>query len=369
MTGQSYDIAIVGGGLVGGALAYGLASSGHRVAMLDEGDHGLRAARGNFGLVWVQGKGADFAPYARWTRASARRWPELALSLREDTGIDVALSQPGGLHLCLSEREREARARLVAHIGTSNAAARIEMLDRAALADLLPGVGAAVAGASYCRDDGQVDPLRLLRALHEGFVRRGGTLLAGAAVRTLAPTGGAFSLTTARGSVHAARLVLAAGLGSAELAHQVGLSASLRPQRGQIVALQRMPRLLPLPVETMRQTEAGTVLLGDSHEDVASTETSIGVLSTIAARALRAMPKLGSAQVVRCWAALRVLTQDGYPIYEQSKTAPGAFLASCHSAVTLAAVHALVLAPQIAAGALDETLHPFCADRFQGVAA
>jgi glycine/D-amino acid oxidase-like deaminating enzyme len=369
MTAKSYDIAIVGGGLVGGALAYGLACAGHRVVMLDEDDHGLRAARGNFGLVWVQGKGADFAPYARWTRASARRWPELASNLREDTGIDVALSQPGGLHLCLSEREREARARLVAHIDSSNAAARVEMLDRGALTDMLPGVGPGVAGASYCRDDGQVDPLRLLRSLHAGFVRHGGTLLAGAAVRTLASTRSAFSLTTAAGPVHAARVVLAAGLGNAALAPQVGLSVSLRPQRGQIVALQRMPRLLPLPVETMRQTEQGTVLLGDSHEAVASTETSIGVLSTIAARALRAMPALDSAQVVRCWAALRVLTPDGYPIYEQSKTAPGAFLANCHSGVTLAAVHALALAPQIAAGTLDESLEPFAADRFDGIAA
>jgi hydrogen cyanide synthase HcnC len=368
MTAQGYDIAIIGGGLVGGALAYGLACNHRRVAMLDEGDHGLCAARGNFGLVWVQGKGVDFAPYARWTRASARHWPEFARGLRDDTGIDVALSQPGGLHLCLSEREREARARLVERINTGDAAAHVEMLDRAALADMLPGVGTGVAGASYCRDDGQVDPLRLLRALHAGFVRHGGTLLAGAPVRKLAPTRGAFTLMTAQGPVHAAHVVLAAGLGTVALAHQVGLSASVRPQRGQIVALQRMPQLLPLPVETMRQTQAGTVLLGDSHEDVASTETSIGVLSTIAARALRAMPKLASAQVARCWAALRVLTPDGYPIYEQSKAAPGAFLASCHSAVTLAAVHALVLAPQIAASAFDETLQPFSADRFQAVA-
>lgn len=364
MSAQNYDIVVIGGGLVGSALAYGLACGEAHVAMLDEGDRALRAAHGNFGLVWVQGKGVDCAPYVRWTRASARRWPELALRLREDTGIDVALSQPGGLHLCLSEREREARAQQVVRIGAGGAAARVEMLDRKTLAELLPGVGPDVAGASYCHEDGHVDPLRLLHALQAGFVRLGGTLLTAASVRTVASNGAAFTLTSARGRVHAARVVLAAGLGSAALASQLGLSAPLSAQRGQIVALQRMPPCLPLPVETMRQTAVGTVLLGDSQEDVADTQTSTGVLSAIAARAVRAMPTLAAAQVVRCWAALRVLTPDGYPIYEQSRAAPGAFLATCHSGVTLAAIHALDLAPQIAAGAIDAELNAFSGDRF-----
>ena len=70
---------VVGGGLVGAAIAYGLAKRSRRVAMFDEGDQAVRAARGNFGLIWVQGKGIDFPTYAAWTRASAQRWSELAM--------------------------------------------------------------------------------------------------------------------------------------------------------------------------------------------------------------------------------------------------------------------------------------------------
>jgi hydrogen cyanide synthase HcnC len=55
---------------------------------------------------------------------------------------------------------------------------------------------------------------------------------------------------------------------------------------------------------------------------------------------------------VRTWAALRVMTPDGFPIYQQSVNAPGAFVATCHSGVTLAPVHALVVAPAIARGHL-----------------
>jgi len=53
--------------LIGLAIGYGLSRRGFSVLLLDAEDTALRAARGNFGLVWVQGKGAYFPPYADWT--------------------------------------------------------------------------------------------------------------------------------------------------------------------------------------------------------------------------------------------------------------------------------------------------------------
>jgi len=51
---REFDVAVVGGGLVGAALAWGLAREGQRVTVLDEGDIAQRASRANFALVWVQ---------------------------------------------------------------------------------------------------------------------------------------------------------------------------------------------------------------------------------------------------------------------------------------------------------------------------
>jgi glycine/D-amino acid oxidase-like deaminating enzyme len=363
----SVDVAVIGGGVVGAAIAYGLACvapARARIAMLDEGDTVVRAARGNFGLVWVQGKGVGSAAYAQWTRCSAQRWPELAARLRDDTGIDVALSQRGGLRLCLGERELEQRRNDVARMQADPALARVEMLDRTALASMLPGIGPEVAGASYCADDGQVDPLRLLRALHAGFRRRGGRLGSDARVRALKRTDTGFTLDTARGALFATQVVLAAGLGSRALAGALGLTAVVTAQRGEVVVLGRLPPFLPLPIETLRQMPSGAVLLGDSHETTESTGTAIGVLAHIARRALQALPALAKAPVLRTWGALRVLTPDGAPVYARAAAAPGAVLACCHSGVTLAAAHALELAPQIVAGALDPALQHFNADRF-----
>jgi glycine/D-amino acid oxidase-like deaminating enzyme len=80
-------------------------------------------------------------------------------------------------------------------------------------------------------------------------------------------------------------------------------------------------------------------------------------------------PALKDARVVRTWAALRIMSKDGFPIYEQSSQHPGAFLATCHSGVTLAAAHAFDLAPAIAAGALPEALGAFSSRRFDVPAA
>src|SRR5580658_10229559 len=110
---DAYDLIVIGGGLVGGAIAWGAASQGASVAVLDEGDIAYRAARGNFGLVWVQSKGAGMPPYAQWTRRSAALWPELAGRLLQATGTDTALHQPGGLAFCLSDAEYEERESLI----------------------------------------------------------------------------------------------------------------------------------------------------------------------------------------------------------------------------------------------------------------
>src|ERR1700694_3264123 len=106
---RTFDAIVIGGGLVGSAIAYGLANAGLKSALVDEGDIAYRASRGNFGLVWVQSKGLGAPHYQRWTRRSAEEWPLLAAELQEGTGIDVGLEQKGGVQPCLGEAELAKR--------------------------------------------------------------------------------------------------------------------------------------------------------------------------------------------------------------------------------------------------------------------
>lgn len=367
MADAAYDIVIVGGGLVGASIAYGLADSGQRIAVLDEGDRAHRASRGNFGLIWVQGKGAGMPDYGSWTQASAHLWPKLAADLVRASGIDVALAQPGGAHLCLSRRELDHRAAtieaLLAQSGFERY--RIDVLDHVALARRIPGLGPDVVGGTWCDLDGHCNPLRLLEALHVAGARAGASYLPRAAVRQIVPQREGFALDTSAGPLRARRVVLAAGLGNARLAPMVGLSAPVVPNQGQVIALERVRPFLPVPIETLRQTDDGTVLVGDAQRDVGYDDSlATDVLATMAARAVRMFPALAGVRVTRAWAALRVMSPDGFPIYAASRTAPGAFVVTCHSGVTLAAVHAHRLAPAILAAAWPAELECYSPARF-----
>src|SRR3984885_6298170 len=110
---RNFDAIVIGGGLVGSAIAYGLARTGLKTALIDEGDVAFRASRGNFGLVWVQTKGLGAPHYQRWTRASAGEWPALAADLESRTEISLGLDQPGGIQLCLSDTKLARRQQVM----------------------------------------------------------------------------------------------------------------------------------------------------------------------------------------------------------------------------------------------------------------
>ena len=361
-------MAVVGGGLLGACVAWGLARAGQRVVVLDEGDLAVRASRGNFALVWVQGKGMGLAPYSRWTLGSAQTWPRLAAELLDETGLDVCLEQPGGFHICLSETEFERRSDFVRrfHAQPDVAAYQTEMLGRHALERVLPDIGPEVVGASWCAHDGHVNSLRLFRALHTGLACRGADYRANQTVTSISREGGEFILRGGRAEVRAGKVVLAAGNANASLASLVGLHAPMKPERGQIVVTERVRPFLHHPLSTIRQTDEGSVMIGDSREEGTDPAAmNMPINATMASRAVRTFPMLANLNVVRTWRAIRVMPADGFPIYEQSVSHPGAFVVTCHSGVTLAAAHALKLAPMIAAGRLDgRELEAFSARRF-----
>jgi hydrogen cyanide synthase HcnC len=363
--------AVIGGGLVGSAIAYGLARHSEDVAVFDEGDLAWRASRGNFGLVWVQSKGLGMPGYAQWTLRSASLWPQLANELIERTGVDPQLAQPGGLHILLSDDELARRSAFLEKLHGQPGFPKYpyRLLNRAELKSMYPGIGPEVVGASYTQYDGHANPLRLLRALHTAFKQMRVVYRAHHAVDRIEPLDSGFAIHAAGKRFTCERVVIAAGLANARLAPMIGLDVPVRPQRGEIIVLERMKPFLRHPMLTLRQTGEGTVMIAEAKVEAGfDKSTDMGVLGALARRAVRSFPALAEARAVRMWGALRILSPDGFPIYAQSERHPGAFAATCHSGVTLAGAHALDLAPQIAAGELDAGMCPFTPRRFaQGV--
>lgn len=365
-TAHTFDVVVAGGGLVGMALAYGLARTGQRVAVCDGDDTAFRAARGNFGLVWVQGKGGKCLPYAQWSLASSERWGAFAAQLAHETGVDPCFERPGGIELCETAHQLEEGQRQLESLRARDAGLGYEVLDNAALRKRIPAASSELAGALYSRNDGHASPLFTLRALHEAFQARGGVYLPRHGVREVIPRAGRFEIVSDAGTLEAGRVVLAAGLGNVRLGPMVDLEAPIAPLRGQIMVTEKLAPFLDYPTLLVRQTREGSVMLGDSVENVGFNDSvSLDVMADIARRAQTAFPALAHARIVRAWGALRIMTPDGLPVYEESKTHPGAFIAICHSGVTLAAAHTDVLAPWMAGGRRPDTLDKFTTARFK----
>ncbi|MBJ7223532.1 MULTISPECIES: NAD(P)/FAD-dependent oxidoreductase [unclassified Brenneria] len=362
-----FDVLVVGAGVVGMSVACGLLQQGLTVCVADEGDIALRASCGNFGLAWVQGKGAKFAPYAHWSIDAAAMWPGFADALQQCSGVDVELSQPGGFTICTDEQEYQQRVAMLHGMQHQMAPKfRFEALSGPETQARLPHVSPRIAGSTYCPLDGHVSPLRLLRALFKAFVAQGGVLLPRTPVRALTPRPGlGFLACTAGQPIEAGKVVLAAGLGSVALAAEVGLKAPLRPLRGQLLITERTAPFLHHPTLHVRQTADGTVQIGDSKEEVGlDTGTTWEVLARIASRAVLTFPCLRDVRAVRSWGALRVMSPDGFPIYDESERYPGAFLVTCHSGITLAPQHAGPVADWIAGGSKPDAIAGFSSRRF-----
>ena len=364
---HSSDVIVIGGGLVGSSVAYGLLRQGLSVTILDGADDTIRPSRGNFGLVWVQGKGFGMADYARWSFGSARQWPALRDELQAQTGIDVELMQHGGLHICLSEEEMAQRVDklrwLESEVG--DPAYRSTVLSRDEAAEHLPGLGPEVAGATYSAMDGHCNPLKLLRALYSANIAKGARIHNRMQVDAIRKDGGIFHVSAGERAWQAPRIVIAAGHATQQLSAMVGMFVPVRPNKGQVFITERVQPFLTHPTNYVRQTDEGTVQIGDSMEELGFDDmVRVPVNARIAARAVKCFPVLANARVVRTWAALRVMSPDGFPMYQESDSHPGAFAVTCHSGVTLAAQHVFCIAPWVATGLRPAAIEAFPATRF-----
>jgi glycine/D-amino acid oxidase-like deaminating enzyme len=350
-------------------VAYGLQAQGLNVLMLDERSATLRASLGNFGLVWIQGKGQGAPRYTEWCLRSADLFPRFTEQLQRETGINSDYRKPGGLVLSHGREEYDKRCAVLQRLRNESrdGSYDCEMLERDAVQKLVGSLrlGAGIVGGSYCPHDGYLNPFALLKSLHKSFQQQGGRLLPDAPAVSIEPGESGFVVETPRGRFGADKLVIAAGLASRRLGAMVGIHAPVGPERGQLLVTERVRERLTMPISGIQQTAEGSFIVGLSNEKTGiNTDTDSAVIKTMSRRIRNAFPALGRLRVVRSWAALRVLPEDGLPIYHQSESCPGAYVVTSHSGVTFAPMQAGAVAKWIGTDEESEMITPFSARRF-----
>jgi glycine oxidase len=357
------DVVIVGGGVIGCALARELALRGAAVTVIEKAEPGAEASGAAAGLLAPQAEGLARGPFFDLALESRRLYPEWTASLAQESGMEVGYRKTGILRCALagSAAERDAFA------WQRRAGLAVEEKDAGEIAALTGGsVSEEIREAVFFPDEGVVDNRRLTRALWVAAERRGVEFLLGRTVRRFLVRGGRCAgVETDEGPVAAEQTVNAAG---AWAGFDPDFPVPVEPVHGQIVEVESAVPSLATVVESTDVyvvPRGGSWLLGSTAERIGfEKRVTAGTVARLIAAAARLLPALEDAAFLRAWSGLRPGTPDGRPVLGRGPL-PGLYLATGHfrNGILLAPVTALAMADCLAgSGARD--LSPFALGRF-----
>lgn len=320
---DDYDVAILGAGPIGCAIAYHLARRKIASVVLDrEGPGGSHAVSGR---VWVSPDASE--QYARLCVRAIERYPVLegeigSFEYRRSGGLAPALTD-AGTRAGVARAQRQAEAGLDVRWVSREEARRLE-----------PSLSPEILGAVYSPHEGSVNPDLLVRRLVNAARRIGGTFLLHCGHLTVRPHPGGFLIRGGRGEIQASRLVLASSADDPEMRRQVEVPLPLRRVHEVTLVTEALPPLLHHTVASSppehsfgdvreaRGTNSSHVIASAYQkvsgevvlEGPASSGIAFDTILAAARDAARLLPPLATARVLRASAGSQVVSTDDAPI-------------------------------------------------------
>lgn len=358
---DSFDVAVVGGGLIGLATAFELDRRGITTVVFEAGPEVARAASWvAAGMLAPVGE-LDFGEpeLLKLNLASADLYPGFVESVEAASGIDVDYSRGGGLHVALDRDEAEALKRVLElqlRLGLES-----EWLGPAAARRIEPGLHPGLNGAIVAAGDGMVDPRALTSALSTALERRGVPVLTSTGVTGLELADGRTAgVRLADGSSVSAGTVVAAG--GAESGRARWLPEDdrppVRPVKGQVVELRGDPgdpvceHILASERSYIVPRADGRVVVGATVEEMGfDTSVTAGGVHELLRESYRVLPEIAELDFVGATAGLRPGTPDNLPLVGPTGT-PGLLLATGHyrNGILLAPITAVSVAEMVESG-------------------
>lgn len=360
------DVVIVGGGVIGTAIAYELARRGAgRVEVIERDEPGSGASGAAAGVLAVASARAPGGALFELRRAGARLFPEFAEELREQSGLDIEYRENGLLKLAFSEQEAHELRGLVRRREEQGFAT--QWLEAPHVSGVQPGIAADIHGAAYFPGEGAVNPARLVQALHAAAERLGVIFRCASPVSAIEVSGSkALALCAGTERLAVGTMVLAAGAWSAEMGGLLGIKVPVRPDKGEMVAL-RGPRTVRCTVSWgdgyLAPRQDGRILVGStSARGLFDRVVTAGSVHLLLARALRMLPELQTASIVHMWAGPRPCPTIRRPIIGFVRGYENVVMATGHhrSGILLAPITARLVAELLLERATSIDLQPFC---------
>jgi sarcosine oxidase subunit beta len=382
------EVVVIGGGIIGGAIAYYAAKAGLAVTVVERGELASGTSSRCDGNILAIDKDPGF------DSQMSLKSQELVHALSRELEHPFEYRAPGSILVCESEEEMAAAEEWVRR--QKEAGLPFRMLDRADIRQESPYFADDLLGGLECATDSTVNPYLLTYALFEGAKRHGARVLLRTEVTDVKRNAaGQFLIRTTQGELTAKQAVNAAGVWAPMIGKMVGIDIPIIPRKGHlIVASRQLPVGLRKVMEfgyliskfggrrnvdpeterygvalVFEPTESQNFLIGSSRQFVGfHTKVDFQVVRCMARRALRFYPKIGDFTLIRTYCGLRPWTADHLPIISRVEEVPGFFIAAGHEGdgISLAAVTGKVVSELLTeASHTTIPLEPLRHDRFE----
>ena len=318
---STFDVAIVGGGVIGVSIAFELAAEELRVVVLDRQQPGREASWAAAGMLSPAPDSPRDIPLAPLGRESLKLYPQFIAALEEDSGQSASYARDGAIEILLAPHGEVERDQKAAEYRLLDLAA--EGISLVSAREREKSFTADARAAVWLPDEATVEPRLLMEALLAAAQNRGVAIRAGSNVTNLICEQNRCVGVIAGGEkIGAAHVVVAGGCFSAEVANGTSRLAPLlptRPVRGQMVALRRdgfrLSRVLRSERGYLVPRRDGRIVAGSTKEEAGFEKrvTAAGIRKVLDA-AIELCPTLAAAEIVETWTGLRPGTPDDLPI-------------------------------------------------------
>lgn len=350
-------VAIVGGGILGAAIAEALTRGGARVSLVDAGAARPQATPGS--IAWINASSDWDAAYFELRLRSIALWRDLAAA-----SPDLPVRFRGGLGWEDTPAATEARAKADTDRGYPS-----RLVDPDEARRLAPGLTPPDGPVVHAAAEGSADPSRIAGAFRAQAAEQGAKILAGEVAAIESAAGRATGLRLADGTrIAADHVVVAAGTATPELLAPLGIVLPMRPSAGVLVRTRPVaPQLEPFlasPGLHGWQLPDGRLIAGESFGGAPDGVDRDAIVSPILARLEERFPEAGPLRADRVTAAVRPIPEDGLPVLGRVPEIAGLAVATTHSGVTLAPAIGAILAAEIAGERPDPMAERYRIDRF-----